>query len=92
MKIDDKLKNMGFDDEFIKQSLSKTKLKDKEITEAIYFSQNYKNESFTIKLMLNHHSRKSTAHTYSRAKFEKEIRDYKINKILNDSNFEKTNR
>ena len=91
MRIDDKLKSMGFDEGFIKKSLSKTKLKDKEITEAIYFVQTY-NESFTIKLVLNHKSRKLATYTYSRIKFEREIRDYKLNKILNDSNIEKTNR
>ena len=35
MLIDDTLKSMGFDEDFIKYSLSNTKLKDKIVTNAI---------------------------------------------------------
>jgi hypothetical protein len=86
--IDSKLKDMGFDEDFIKYSLSSTKLKDKEVTEAKFLFQNlYPNgstQSFTIKLMLNHPLRKSASHTFLCAKFDREIRDHKLNKILNE--------
>ena len=84
MIIDNKLKNMGFDEDFIKYSLSSTKLKDKNIVSAGFlFSDSY-NKTFTIKLELDHPIRKSASHTYLKSKFEKEIRDYKLNKILNE--------
>lgn len=84
MVIDDKLKDMGFDEGFIKYSLSSTKLKDKEVTEAKFLFKNLYTQSFTIKLMLNHPLRKSASHTFLCAKFDREIRDYKLNKILNE--------
>jgi hypothetical protein len=82
--IDSKLKDMGFDEDFIKSSLSSTKLKDKEVTEAKFLFQNLYTQSFTIKLMLNHPLRKSASHTFLCAKFDREIRDHKLNKILNE--------
>ena len=84
MVIDDKLKDMGFDEDFIKYSLSSTKLKDKEVTEAKFLFKNLYTQSFTIKLMLNHPLRKSASHKFLCAKFDREIRDYKLNKILNE--------
>jgi hypothetical protein len=84
MLIDDTLKSMGFDEDFIKYSLSNTKLKDKIVTNAIFLFHNSYTKTFTIKLELDHPIRKSASHTYLKSKFEKEIRDYKLNKILNE--------